>query len=82
MEYPRAENPAGTNGSPARPIGTDDGARGFFRILLGLALITAGLGHLLWSRTEFQAQVPEWFPVDADLVVVLSGVLWERFRLS
>ena len=35
----------------------------------------AGLGHLLWSRTEFQAQVPGWIPLDADLVVVLSGVV-------
>lgn len=45
------------------------------RLLLGAALTFAGLGHLSWSRTEFLAQVPDWFPVDADLVVVASGVV-------
>jgi len=46
-----------------------------FRILLGAALLFAGLGHLTWSRTEFQAQVPSWVPLDADVVVVASGVV-------
>ena len=46
-----------------------------FRLLLGAALIWAGLSHLSWSRSEFLAQVPGWFPVDADLVVVLSGIV-------
>jgi uncharacterized membrane protein len=45
-----------------------------FRLLLGAALTVAGLSHLWWSRSEFLAQVPDWFPADADLVVVLSGV--------
>lgn len=45
------------------------------RLLLGAALTLAGLGHLSWSRTEFLAQVPDWFPVDADFVVVASGVV-------
>lgn len=45
------------------------------RILLGLALAGAGLSHLTWSRTEFLAQVPGWVPLDADLVVVLSGIV-------
>ncbi len=45
------------------------------RILLGAALTFAGLSHLSWSRSEFLAQVPNWFPVDADLVVVVSGVV-------
>ena len=27
------------------------------------------------GRQEFQAQVPSWFPVDADLVVLVSGVV-------
>jgi uncharacterized membrane protein len=34
----------------------------------------AGLGHLTVQREAFQAQVPPWVPVDADLVVVLSGI--------
>jgi uncharacterized membrane protein len=45
------------------------------RLLLGAALTLAGSSHLSWSRSEFLAQVPEWFPADADLVVVLSGVV-------
>lgn len=45
------------------------------RLLLGAFLLFAGLGHLTWSRAEFQAQVPTWLPMDADLVVVLSGVV-------
>lgn len=45
------------------------------RVVLGLFLLGAGLGHLSWSRTEFRAQVPNWVPLDADLVVVLSGIV-------
>jgi uncharacterized membrane protein len=46
-----------------------------FRILLGAFLLTAGLGHLTWARTEFLAQVPPWLPMNADIVVILSGVV-------
>jgi len=45
------------------------------RLLLGSALIYAGIGHLTFSRTEFQAQVPVWLPFDPDFVVVASGVV-------
>jgi len=45
------------------------------RIGLGLFLITAGVGHLSFARTEFQAQVPDWFPMNKDLVVILSGIV-------
>jgi uncharacterized membrane protein len=45
------------------------------RWLLGAALLLAGIGHLIWLRAEFQAQVPQWVPLDADLVVVLSGIV-------
>jgi uncharacterized membrane protein len=45
------------------------------RYILGLFLTTAGISHLTWSRTEFLAQVPPWIPVNADLVVLLSGVV-------
>ena len=45
------------------------------RVALGAGLVFAGLGHLTWSRTEFLAQVPGWVPLDADLVVVLSGIV-------
>ena len=45
------------------------------RILLGLVLILAGIGHLSFSRIAFQAQVPPWLPMNPDLVVVLSGIV-------
>ena len=45
------------------------------RLLLGAALIYAGIGHLTFSRVEFQAQVPVWLPLDPDFVVVASGVV-------
>jgi uncharacterized membrane protein len=45
------------------------------RWLLAAALVGAGIGHLTAQREEFQAQVPGWFPADADLVVVVSGVV-------
>lgn len=42
---------------------------------LGLALLATGTAHLSVRRQEFRAQVPAWFPVEADLVVVVSGVV-------
>jgi len=45
------------------------------RLLLGSVLIYAGIGHLTFSRQEFQAQVPVWLPLDADFVVLASGVV-------
>jgi uncharacterized membrane protein len=42
---------------------------------MGVALVFAGVAHLTWARSEFLAQVPGWVPLDADLVVVLSGVV-------
>ena len=45
------------------------------RILLGAALTSAGISHLGSARAEFQAQVPTWLPLDADFVVVASGVV-------
>ena len=45
------------------------------RLVLGVALLLAGIGHLTWARTEFLAQVPPWVPLEGDLVVVLSGIV-------
>ena len=45
------------------------------RLLLGSVLIFAGIGHLTFSRVEFQAQVPVWLPLDPDFVVLASGVV-------
>jgi uncharacterized membrane protein len=44
------------------------------RVVLGLALAYAGIGHLTFLRDEFHAQVPDWFPLGKDLTVVASGV--------
>ena len=45
------------------------------RIALGASLVMAGIGHLTFAREDFQAQVPDWQPFDADFVVVASGVV-------
>lgn len=45
------------------------------RVVLGTAMVGAGVLHLTTQREEFQAQVPDWFPVDEDLTVVASGVV-------
>lgn len=44
------------------------------RVVLGLFMVTAAIGHMTFQRLEFQAQVPQWVPLDTDLVVILSGV--------
>ena len=53
-------------GSPARSLG---------RLVLGAAMVGAGVLHLTTQRQEFQAQVPSWFPLDEDFTVVASGVV-------
>ncbi len=45
------------------------------RVLLGAALVFAGTGHLTFARPTFQAQVPTWLPLDADFVVIASGIV-------
>lgn len=44
------------------------------KTLLGAALIFAGTAHLTFARKEFQAQVPEFVPLEPDTTVVASGV--------
>ena len=56
--------------APRRSIG-----RTIARVLLGAALVLAGVGHLTVARQEFQAQVPDFVPLDADTVVLASGVV-------
>lgn len=49
-----------------------------FRVILGLLMVFAGIGHLTFQREEFSAQVPRWLPTDPgfmDFVVVSSGVV-------
>jgi uncharacterized membrane protein len=43
--------------------------------LLGAFLLSAGASHLGSNRTEFLAQVPTWLPLEADFVVVASGLV-------
>jgi uncharacterized membrane protein len=57
-------------------------AQNISRFILGIFLTTAGISHLTWSRTEFLAQVPPWVPVNADLVVLLSGAVEISLGLS
>lgn len=66
----------------ARQVGTrrddtprDGVVRTLGRVLLGGVLAFAGTSHLTFARDEFQAQVPSWFPVDTDVVVLASGVV-------
>ncbi|MDJ0334463.1 MAG: hypothetical protein ACOH10_08495 [Rhodoglobus sp.] len=58
--------------APARPTSI---RRTIGRVLLGLFLIAAGIGHLTIARQAFQAQVPPWLPFDVDFVVVASGIV-------
>ena len=50
-------------------------ARTAARVILGLALTFAGISHLGSAREEFRAQVPTWLPLDADFIVLASGVV-------
>ena len=52
------------------------------RLLLGGFLLFAGISHLTVSRLTFRAQVPLWLPIDADFVVVASGVVEIALGLS
>lgn len=56
----------------ARPLSLPQQAA---RYLLAAFLLIAGVGHESFARREFQAQVPDWVPMNKDLVVVLSGIV-------
>jgi uncharacterized membrane protein len=44
------------------------------RIGLGGMLVFAGVSHLTFARKDFQAQVPDWVPLDIDDTVLYSGI--------
>jgi uncharacterized membrane protein len=67
-----------TDADPPRPSRTQS----IFRILLGLFLLGAGIGHLTFARAAFQAQVPDFVPLSKDAVVLLSGVVEVLAALS
>ncbi len=62
------------------------------RWLLGAALVGAGVSHLTFAREDFRAQVPSWFPIADDPVVLVSGLVeiglgaallaWARGRVA
>jgi uncharacterized membrane protein len=45
------------------------------QVFLGIFLTSAGFSHLGSNRQAFQAQVPTWLPIDADFVVIASGIV-------
>lgn len=48
------------------------------RILLGVFMTLAGIGHLTFQREEFLAQVPRWLPNNIefmDFIVLSSGLV-------
>lgn len=49
--------------------------RKLFQVILGLTLCYTGVLHLTSKRSEFQAQVPSWLPLDPDFVVIASGIV-------
>jgi len=62
------------------------------RIVLGIFMIAAAIGHFTFQREEFQAQVPNWIPISKDAIVILSGIaeitlglamiFWKRQRIN
>jgi len=49
---------------------------------LGAFLAFAGFSHLTFNRAEFLAQVPQWVPLNPDMVVILSGIVEISLGLS
>jgi uncharacterized membrane protein len=52
------------------------------RIVLGLLMIYAAIAHFTFRRKAFQGQVPNWVPINKDVVVILSGVVELLLGLS
>jgi uncharacterized membrane protein len=50
-------------------------AQSIARYVLGALLIFTGISHVSFARTAFYAQVPPWVPLDADFVVISSGIV-------
>jgi uncharacterized membrane protein len=56
-----------------RPVSSPP--RSIARLVLCAFLIFAGVSHLSFARTTFYAQVPPCLPLNADFVVIASGVV-------
>jgi uncharacterized membrane protein len=50
-------------------------SRNIARVSLGALLVFTGVSHLSFARIAFHAQVPTWLPLNADFVIVASGVV-------
>jgi uncharacterized membrane protein len=61
--------------SGAPPDNRRSRRRDITRVGAGLGMIVASTGHLTFARQGFQAQVPDWVPVDKDTTVLMSGVV-------
>lgn len=59
----------------AEPVTTETTPQKIGRIALGSFMAFAGIGHLTFARSDFQAQVPPWIPVAPDVTVLASGVV-------
>lgn len=44
------------------------------RLLMGVAMVGAGIAHLTFARKAFKAQVPNWVPLEKDDTVFYSGI--------
>jgi uncharacterized membrane protein len=73
VESNRRTHPAHAVTTPTSS--TPNTLRAVARFGLAAILITAGIGHLSFARTSFQAQVPDWMPGDVDTIVLLSGAV-------
>lgn len=52
--------------------------KNILRIVLGVFMLYAGIGHLTFLRAEFPAQVPVWITQNEgfiDFIVIASGVV-------
>jgi uncharacterized membrane protein len=66
---------AAADGAAGNRPAPRDRIRDVGRWTLGATLVLAGVSHLTFQRDEFQAQVPGWFPLDVDAVVIASGMV-------
>ena len=65
-----------------KQLATTSMLQNVLRVVLGLFMVLAAIGHLTFQRAEFQAQVPDWFPLSKDIVVILSGIVELALGLS
>lgn len=70
---PESRGAARTRDASERCVPSRSWPRTAARWALGAALAGAGISHLTVAREEFQAQVPQFVPLEPDTTVLLSG---------